>query len=88
MLTGPCPGARRRRPKPDAVGTARGSIVRNLLHPYNERIGRDGGQVNGSVTGQGKQIVVLLSGDDTASPVPDVTPLISGLDDASTVLVI
>ncbi|XAS65238.1 hypothetical protein ACOM2C_19500 [Pseudarthrobacter sp. So.54] len=40
------------------------------------------------MTGQGKQIVVLLSGDDTASPVPDVTPLISGLDDASTVLVI
>jgi pimeloyl-ACP methyl ester carboxylesterase len=65
-----------------------GAIEKANVDPYGERVSIDGGEVNASVTGNGEQTLVLLSGYGTASPVLDFTPLVEELDDTYTVVVI
>lgn len=65
-----------------------GAVEKANVDPYGERVSIDGGKVNVSVTGDNEQIVVLLNGYGTASPVLDFTPLIDELDDTYTVVVI
>lgn len=65
-----------------------GALERASAESYGERVAIDAGQVNVSVTGNGEQNLVLLSGYGTASPVLDFGPLIAELDDTYTVIVI
>lgn len=65
-----------------------GAIEKANVDPYGERVSIDGGEVNASVTGNGEQTLVLLSGYGTASPVLDFTPLVEELDGTYTVVVI
>ncbi|WP_026852005.1 alpha/beta fold hydrolase [Glaciibacter superstes] len=65
-----------------------GAVEKANVDPYGEGVSIDGGKVNVSVTGDGEQTVVLLSGYGTASPVLDFAPLIDELDDTYTVFVI
>ncbi len=65
-----------------------GAIEKANVDPYGERVSIDGGKVNASVTGNGEQTLVLLSGYGTASPVLDFTPLVEELNDTYTVVVI
>lgn len=65
-----------------------GSFERGSVARYGEAVAVDGGVVNVSVTGEGEQVLVLLSGYGTASPVLDSAPLVDELDDAHTVVVV
>ncbi len=65
-----------------------GAVERANVDPYGERVSIDGGEVNVTVTGEGEQTVVLLSGYGIASPVLDFAPLIDELDDTYTVVVV
>lgn len=65
-----------------------GSFERGSVARYGEAIAVDGGAVNVSVTGESGQVLVLLSGYGTASPVLDFAPLVDELDDAHTVVVV
>ena len=65
-----------------------GAVERSRIQPYGEIVSLERGDVNVSVTGDGEQTVVLLSGYGTASPTLDFAPLIAELQPHYTVVVV
>ncbi len=65
-----------------------GAVERSSIHPYGETVSLDRGDVNVSVTGNGEQTIVLLSGYGTAAPTLDFAPLTRELQTHYTVVVV
>lgn len=65
-----------------------GEVERSRTSPYGETVSLERGNVNVSVSGDGQQTVVLLSGYGTAAPTLDFAPLIDELEARYTVVVV
>lgn len=65
-----------------------GASERSSIRPYGETVTLERGDVNVSVTGDGEQTVVLLSGYGTATPTLDFAPLVEELQADYTVVVV
>ena len=65
-----------------------GASERSSICPYGETVTLERGDVNVSVTGDGEQTVVLLSGYGTATPTLDFAPLVEELQADYTVVVV
>lgn len=65
-----------------------GAVEKSSTHPYGETVSLERGDVNVSVTGDGGQTVVLLSGYGTATPTLDFAPLVEELQADYTVVVV
>lgn len=71
-----------------ATNLIMGAVERSSIRPYGETVSLEHGDVNVSVTGDGEQTVVLLSGYGTATPALDFAPLVEELQARYTVVVV
>lgn len=65
-----------------------GAVERSNIRPYGETVHLGRGGVNVSVSGDGAQTVVLLSGYGTATPTLDFAPLVDELEARYTVVIV
>lgn len=71
-----------------AANLIMGAVERSSVRPYGDKVSLESGDVNVSVTGEGEQTVVLLSGYGTAAPALDFAPLVEELQTRYTVVVV